>query len=153
MVSEQTCSISHKMDTSFVTDVWQDCYHTFITRVTIVNMVMWAKRLSVVDWVYFKTQILLATLRTSKSTSGRVLYAYSEAETVVSIRWMCQKQTWIISLDAGLRMDGLFALDFWTWSLKCYVRRTTNHKPNRQRETVRAKRHPNPNRHRATAAM
>ena len=44
------------------------------------------------------------------------------SHTFVSISWMCKKQTSvshsstedeIISLDAGLRMDGIPALDFW----------------------------------------
>ena len=47
-------------------------------------------------------------------------YAFSEAKHFVPIRWMCKKQTSvshssteaeIISLDAGLRMDGISALD------------------------------------------
>ena len=44
------------------------------------------------------------------------------SHTFVSISWMCEKQTSvshssteseIISLDTGLRLDGLFALDLW----------------------------------------
>ena len=58
---------------------------------TSVNIVVWITRLSTVDWLYFKTQTLLATLRVSHSSA--------ESE--------------IISLDAGLRMDGLPALDLW----------------------------------------
>ena len=47
-----------------VTDVWQYSFRTFITQVTTNNIVMWRTRLSFVDWVYSKTLILLATLRT-----------------------------------------------------------------------------------------
>ena len=47
-----------------VTDGWQDGFHTFITQVTTDNIVMWVTRLSIVDWVYSKTQTLLVTLRT-----------------------------------------------------------------------------------------
>ena len=60
-------------------------------------------------------------LEDSKSTSGRVLCTFG-SRTFVTTSWMCKKQTSvshssteseIISLDAGLRMDGLLALDFW----------------------------------------
>ena len=47
----------------FATDVWQDLIHTFIPQMTTDIFVMWATRLSIVDWVYFRTQTLLATLR------------------------------------------------------------------------------------------
>ena len=55
----------------------------------------------------------------SKATSGGTLYTFG-SHTFVPISWMCKKQTSvshssteseIISLDAGLRMDGLPALD------------------------------------------
>ena len=57
-----------------------------------------------------------------RSTSGGTLCAFSEAITFVPISWMCKKQTSvshnsteseIISLDAGLRLDGISALDLW----------------------------------------
>ena len=60
-------------------------------------------------------------LEDSKSTSGGTLCIFG-SHTFVSISWMCKKQTsvWhssteseIISLDAGLRMDGIPALDLW----------------------------------------
>ena len=60
-------------------------------------------------------------LEDSKSTSGGVLCIF-ESRTVVPVSWMCKKQTSvshssteseIISLDAGLRLDGIPALDFW----------------------------------------
>ena len=44
-------------------DVRQDWFHTFITQMTADNIVMWATRLSIVDWVCSKTQALLETLR------------------------------------------------------------------------------------------
>ena len=73
----------------------------------------------------------------SKSTSGRVLCIFG-GRTFVFNSWMCKKQTTvshssteseIISLDAGLRMDGLPALDRWMLhcALKCYVQQTTLH--------------------------
>ena len=56
-------------------------------------------------------------------TSGDV-WCIFEGRTFVPINWMYKKQTSvshssteseIISLDAGLRMDGLAALDLWDW--------------------------------------
>ena len=46
-----------------VTNDWIVWFHTFTTQVTTDNGVMWETRLSNVDWVYSKTQILLATVR------------------------------------------------------------------------------------------
>ena len=60
-------------------------------------------------------------LEDSKSTSGGTLCIFG-SHTFVPISWMCKKQTSvshssteseIISLDAGLRMDGIPALDLW----------------------------------------
>ena len=58
-------------------------------------------------------------LEDSKSTSGGILCIFW-SRTFVPISWMCKKRTSVshcsteaevISLDAGLRMDGLLALD------------------------------------------
>ena len=80
---------------------------------------MHVTRLSIVDLgFYSKTQTLLATLRIQNQLREES-YGSLEAE-FFHISWMCKKQTSIshcsteseiISLDAGLRMDGLFALD------------------------------------------
>ena len=60
-------------------------------------------------------------LEDSKSTSGGMLSIF-ESRTLVPISWMCKKQTSvshssteaeIISLDAGLRMDGIPAFTHW----------------------------------------
>ena len=60
-------------------------------------------------------------LEDSKSTSGGLL-CFCGSQTFVPINWMCKKQTSVshsstkaelISLDAGLRMDGIPALDLW----------------------------------------
>ena len=52
------------------TQAWQ-C--TFTTQVTTDNIVMWVTRLSIVDWVYSKTQTLLATLRFQSQPRKRSL--------------------------------------------------------------------------------
>ena len=58
----------------------------------------------------------------AQNQSREESYVSLEAEHFVPISWMCRKQTSvslssaesdIISLDAGLRMDGLPALDIW----------------------------------------
>ena len=60
-------------------------------------------------------------LEDSKSTSGGALCVFG-SHTFVPISWMCKKQTSvshssteseIISLDIGLRLDGIPALDLW----------------------------------------
>ena len=69
----------------------------------------------------FQDSDFAADLKDSKSTSGGVLCLF-ESRTFVPISWICKKQTSvshssteseIISLDAGLRMNGLPALDLW----------------------------------------
>ena len=46
---------------------------------TTDNFVMWETRLSIVDWVYSKTQTLLATLKTLNQPRGES-YVLSEVE-------------------------------------------------------------------------
>ena len=74
---------------------------------TTDNIVMWVTRLSIVDWVYSKTQTLFATLRTQNQPREEY---YCKKQTSVS---HSSTESEIISLDAGLRMDGLPALDLW----------------------------------------
>ena len=77
-------------------------------------------------------------LEDSKSTSGGIRCIYG-SRTFVPIRWMCKKQTSVshssaeaevISLDAGLRVDWIPALDLWDLViLKYYIPHQT--KPRR----------------------
>ena len=69
----------------------------------------------------FQDSDFAGDLEDSKSTSGGTLFVFG-SRTFVPISWMCKKQTSvsnssteseIISLDAGLRLDGIPALDFW----------------------------------------
>ena len=69
----------------------------------------------------FQDSDFAGDLEDSKSTSGGTLCIFG-SHTFVPISWMCKKQTSvshrsteseIISLDAGLRLDGIPALDFW----------------------------------------
>ena len=74
-----------------------------------------------VDWDCFKTPILWEILRIQNPLLEEHC-AFWEVHTFVPISWMCQKQTSvslssteseIISLDAGLRLDRIPALDLW----------------------------------------
>ena len=69
----------------------------------------------------FQDSDFAGDLEDSKSTSGGTLCIFG-SHTFVPISWMCKKQTSvshssteteIISLDAGLRLDGITALDLW----------------------------------------
>ena len=73
------------------------------------------------DWDCFKTPTLQEILRTQNLTSSGALCIFG-SRTFVPISWVCKKQTSvshssteseIISLDAGLRLDGTPALDLW----------------------------------------
>ena len=69
----------------------------------------------------FQDSDFAGDLEDSKSTSGGTLCVFG-SHTFVPINWMCKKQTAvshssteseIISLDTGLRLDGLLALELW----------------------------------------
>ena len=85
------------------------------------NIVMWEILPNNADWDCFKTLTSREILEDSKSTSGGTLCVLG-SHTFVPISWMCKKQTAvshcsteseIISLDTGLRLDGLLALELW----------------------------------------
>ena len=69
----------------------------------------------------FQDSDFAGDLEDAKSTSGGTLCVFG-SHTFVPISWMCKKQTAvshssteseIISLDTGLRLDGLPALELW----------------------------------------
>ena len=69
----------------------------------------------------FQDSDFAGDLEDSKSTSGGLLCKFG-SHTFVPMSWVCKKQTSvshsspeaeIMSLDAGLRMDGIPALDLW----------------------------------------
>ena len=85
------------------------------------NIVMWEILQSNADWDLFQDSDFAGDLEDSKSTSGGTLCIFG-SHTFVPISWMCKKQTSvshssteseIISLDTGLRLDGLPALELW----------------------------------------
>ena len=82
---------------------------------------MWVTLPNNADWDCFKHSDFAGDLEDSKSTSGGTLCIFG-SHTFVPISWMCKKQTSvshssteseIISLDTGLRLDGLPALELW----------------------------------------
>ena len=104
-----------------VTNAWIDWDLTFIIRVITNNIVMLEILPNNADWDRFKTPILREILRTQNLL--RVEHcAFLEVIHLFPISWMCKKQTSvshssteseIISLDAGLRIIGIPALDLW----------------------------------------
>ena len=69
----------------------------------------------------FQDSDFAGDLEDSKSTSGGTLCIFG-SRTFVPVSWMCKKQTAVshsstesenISLDTGLRLDGLLALELW----------------------------------------
>ena len=75
-----------------VTDVWQDWFLTFITRVITDTTAMMEPQHCTVDWDLFQDSDLAGDFEDSKSTSGGVLCIFG-SRTFVSISWMCKKQT------------------------------------------------------------
>ena len=83
----------------------------------------------------FQDSDFAGDLEDSKSTSGGTLCIFG-SHTFVPISWMCKKQTSvshssteseIISLDAGLRLDGIPALDVWDLIVLVLGNTTQNH--------------------------
>ena len=85
------------------------------------SIVMWVILQNNADWDCFKTLTLRGILRTQSLL--RVEHcAFFGSHTFVPRSWMCKRQTSvshsstkseIISLDAGLRLDGIPALVLW----------------------------------------
>ena len=83
----------------------------------------------------FQDSVFAGDLEDSKSTSGGTLCVFG-SHTFLRISWMCKKQTAvshssteseIISLDAGLRLDGIPALDLWDLIVFVFGNTNQNH--------------------------
>ena len=83
----------------------------------------------------FQDSDFAGDLEDSKSTSGGTLCVFG-SHTFVLISWMCKKQTSvshisteseIISLDAGLRLDGIPAPGLWDLIVLVLVNTTQSH--------------------------
>ena len=119
MVIQQTCTCDHKVtqsirQTSCAFDLLH-CTKEYIPYCHVVNTAQQC-RLEL-----FQDSDFAGDLEDSKSTSDGTLCIFG-SHTFVPISWMCKKQTCvshssteaeIISLDAGLRKDGIPALDLW----------------------------------------
>ena len=88
---------------------------------TTNNIVMWETLPNHAEWDSFKTPILQEILRIQNLHQVEHC-AFLGSHTFVPISWMCKKQSSvshssteseIISWDAGLRLDGIPALDLW----------------------------------------
>ena len=121
MVSKQARTIHHKMDQC----LWQTpesidfIYSSYLWIQTILSM--WVILPKQCRLGLFQDSDFAGDLEDSKSTSGGTLCVLGR-HTFVPISWMCKKQTAvshssteseIISLDTGLRLDGLPALELW----------------------------------------
>ena len=138
MGCKQTCPCSHVMDSGLRQTLGKIEFIQSSHKCLPTNIVMWSTQHSTVNWVCSKTHIVLATLRTQKSTSGVEFYVFFFfCKSNIPICWVGKKHTSVshsstesdtISLDAGLRLDGHPALDLW-----CVVLRSTNNtrKPTR----------------------
>ena len=82
---------------------------------------MWVILINSADWDCFKTLTSREILKI-KNPLLEEHCAFFGSHTFVSLNWMCKKQTAvshssteseIISLDTGLRLDGLLALELW----------------------------------------
>ena len=98
-----------------VSNAWIDWYLTFILHVNTNSIALWETLPNNADWDCFKTPILQDLLRT-----GWNIVHFFGIHSFVPHSWMCKKQTSvshssteseIISLDAGLRLDWLPALE------------------------------------------
>ena len=85
------------------------------------NIVMWEMLPKQCRLGLFQDSDFAGDLEDSKSTSGGTFCVFGR-HTFVPISWMCKKETAvshcsteseIISLDIGLRLDGLLALELW----------------------------------------
>ena len=91
-------------------------------------------------WGLFQDSDFAGDLEDSKSTSGGTLCVF-RSHTFVPTSWMCKKQTSfshssteseIISLDAGLRLDGILDLDLWDLIVSVLGNKTqTSERPGR----------------------
>ena len=134
MVSGQTCTIDHEMDQS----LWQTTEsidfihpsHMWIQTALLCGNTAKQCRLGL-----FQDSDFAGDLEDSKSTSSGTLCVFG-SHTFVPRSWMCKKQTSvtlssteseIISLDAGLRLDGIPALDLWDLIVSVLGNTTQNH--------------------------
>ena len=91
-------------------------------QVNTGDIVMWETQHNIADLDYFKTLILQETSKTHNqhheefcAYSGVTRCANKLDLQETDFRFLCSTEAEIISLDAGLRMDGVPALTLWIW--------------------------------------
>ena len=144
MVSEQTCTIDYKMDQGL--NRWISYIHHTCEYKQYCHVGSTAKQCRL---GLFQDSDFAGDLEDSKSTSGGTLCVLG-SHTFVPISWMCKKQTSvshssteseIISLDAGLRLDGIPALDLWDLIVAVLGNTTQNHDRTEKPVVCRDKNH------------
>ena len=100
---------------------WNNCQMNALKlSCNVYNLALWGIQLNNADLGRFQDSDIAGDLD-SKSTLGGTLCVFG-SHTFVPTSWMCKKQTFvshsstkseIISLDEGLRMGGIPALDHW----------------------------------------
>ena len=120
MVSEKTCTIGYEI--TKVCDKRMNRLISYIHHTCEYKQYCYlGKTAKQCRLGLFQNSDFAGDLEDSKSTSGGTVCILG-SHTFVPISWMCKKQTSvshssieseIISLDAGLRLDGIPALDLW----------------------------------------
>ena len=109
----------HEMDKSMWQNAWIVLFLTFITQVNTDNTVMWETQHSNVNLGLFQDSDFARRLWRLEVNIRRNLMHFWKSHARDRSSWMCKKQTSvshssteaeIISLDAGLRMDGIPSL-------------------------------------------
>ena len=102
-----------------MTNAWIDWFHIFIIQVNTNNIVMWEILLSNADWDCFRTLILREILKIQnplleeRCASLEVIHLFQSVGCARNKVSHSPIESEIISLDAGLSLDGLPALDLW----------------------------------------
>ena len=98
------------------------------------NVVLWEPQHNNANFGLIQDSDFAGHLEDSKSTLRGVLCIFG-SHTFVPVSWMCKKQTSVshssteaetISLDAGLRMDGIPAVDLWDLGIEVFHFHQTN---------------------------
>ena len=121
LVRKQTCYSSHQMDKRLCQMHRSFGFlHSFIRHVIADDIVLSVMQLNIANWIHFKTQIFQDT--EDPKINLWVILVYLRKANIRSHKLMCKKQTSvsqssteskIMSLDAGLTMDGIPAFDLW----------------------------------------
>ena len=115
----------------------------------IDSIAIWVMQLNNADWECFKTPTLQEILRTRNLLQVEHCVFFG-SHTFVPMSWMCKKQTSvshssteseIISFNAGLRLDGIPALDFWDLIVVVLGNTTQNHDRTEKPVVCRVKNH------------